>query len=223
MTRSKTIGIGIVVLTSLTLFAATASAQSIVGVVKDTSGAAMPGVTVEASSPALIEKVRTVVTDGQGQYNIVNLRVGTYAVSFTLSGFQTVRRTGIELSGGFTATINAELPVGELAETIVVTGDSPIVDVQNVVATKVVTATAMMSLPSGRNLADFSQLIPGITISSASKASGQDVGGLTGERQLMMIHGSRTSDQTLMMDGLLYNMWQSGGNSATSVNPGMVQ
>ena len=87
--------------------------------------------TVEASSPALIEKVRAVVTDGTGQYRIVDLRPGTYAVTFTLPGFTTVQREGIELAGTFTATVNAELRVGAVAETMTVTGESPIVDVQS--------------------------------------------------------------------------------------------
>jgi hypothetical protein len=100
-------------------------ASGIAGVVRDTSGAVLPGVTVEASSPALIEKVRTVVTDGEGRYNIVDLRLGTYTVTFGLPGFSTVRREGIELTAGFTATVNAEMRVGALAETVTVTGASP--------------------------------------------------------------------------------------------------
>ena len=219
--RVSTIGIGM--LLSLTLSVAIGSAQSIAGAVKDSEGGVLPGVVVEATSPALIEKSRSVVTDGEGRYNIVDLRVGTYSVSFALAGFGTVRRDGIGLSAGFTATINAEMPVGELAETIIVTGSSPVVDVQNVTSVRVVSASVMEALPSGRNLADFSQLIPGITVTSPSKPAGQDVGGLTGERQLMAIHGSRIADQTLLLDGLPYNIFQIGGATGTSINPGMVQ
>src|SRR6516162_3570567 len=98
---------------------------AIAGVVKDTTGAVLPGVTVEASSPALIEKVRSVVTDAEGQYKIVDLRPGSYVVSFSLPSFGTVRREGVALTSGFTATINAEMKVGTLAETITVTGASP--------------------------------------------------------------------------------------------------
>src|ERR1700682_534746 len=105
-----------------------ATSGSIAGVVKDTTGAVLPGVTVEAASPALIEKVRTVVTDDQGQYKIVELRPGTYTVTFTLTGFSTVRREGIELTSGFTAPVSAELRVGSLEETITVSGASPGVD-----------------------------------------------------------------------------------------------
>src|SRR6476661_6238023 len=111
--------------------AAFAQQASITGVVRDSSGAVLPGVTVEASSPALIEKTRSVVTDGAGQYRIVDLRPGTYTVTFALAGFNTVRREGIELTGSFVATINADMRVGALEETITVTGESPTVDVKN--------------------------------------------------------------------------------------------
>ena len=124
----------VVVLGCFVLGPALASAQTsaIAGMVKDASGAVLPGVTVEVSSPALIEKVRSATTDGTGQYQIVQLRPGTYAVTFTLPGFSTVKREGIELTSDFTATINADLKVGAVAETITVTGESPIVDVQNI-------------------------------------------------------------------------------------------
>src|SRR5438477_1345869 len=105
-------------------FAVMAGAQSsagIVGLVRDTSGAVLPGVTVEAASPALIEKVRTASTDSQGRFNITDLRPGTYSVTFTLSGFATYKREGIELTAGFTAPVNADMKVGAVQETIVVT------------------------------------------------------------------------------------------------------
>src|SRR5919201_5335322 len=106
---------------------AVASAQaSIASTVRDTSGALLPGVTVEASSPALIERVRTAVSDGAGQYRIENLRPGVYTVRFTLAGFSAVSREGVELSGSATTSVNAELKVGSLAETVTVTGESPV-------------------------------------------------------------------------------------------------
>ena len=104
---------------------------SIAGVVRDASGAVLPGVTVEASSPALIEKTRSVVTDGTGQYRVEQLRGGVYAVTFSLSGFSTLKREGIELAGSFAATVNAELKVGSLQETVTVSGESPLVDIQS--------------------------------------------------------------------------------------------
>src|SRR2546426_9648096 len=118
-----------VVLVSAMLVAGGAEAQlspaGIAGGARDTSGAVLPGVTVEAASPVLIEKVRTAVTDDQGRFNIVDLRPGTYTVTFTLTGFATYQREGIELSAGFTAPVNAEMKVGNISETIQVTGASP--------------------------------------------------------------------------------------------------
>src|SRR6266404_5738574 len=120
------------VLFVLLLLPAAAFAQaSIAGTVRDASGAILPGATVEAASPALIEKTRSVVTDGTGQYRIVDLRAGTYSVTVTLPGFSTVKRDGIELTGSFVATVNAELKVGSVEETITVTGETPVVDVQS--------------------------------------------------------------------------------------------
>ena len=108
----------LILLGGFILIPAVASPQAIIaGSVRDPSGAVLPGVVVEAASPALIEKVRTAVTDGTGQYRIEDLRPGTYAVTFTLQGFSTFRRPGVELSGSFTATINAELTVGAITET----------------------------------------------------------------------------------------------------------
>jgi hypothetical protein len=116
-------------LASLSSIPAIAYAQaSIAGVVKDSSGAVLPGVTVEAASDVLIEKVRIAVTDSTGQFRVVDLRPGTYSVTFKLTGFSAVRREGIELTGVATTTVNADLRVGALSETITVTGETPIVD-----------------------------------------------------------------------------------------------
>ena len=135
----------------VTLLPALAFAQgSIAGVVRDTSGAVLPGVTVEAASPALIEKVRTVVSDSSGQYQIVDLRPGAYTLTLTLSGFNTFKREGIELTGNFTATVNAEMRVGALEETITVTGESPVVDVSNAARQRVVRQDMFDALPNDR-------------------------------------------------------------------------
>ena len=123
----------VVVFLSLVATNAVAQTTGLGGVVKDTTGAVLPGVTVEASSPALIEKVRMALTDSQGLYRIVDLRPGTYSVTFTLPGFTTVKREGIKLEGSFTATIDAELSVGAVEETLTVTGQSPMIDTHNVV------------------------------------------------------------------------------------------
>ena len=136
---------------------ATAGAQQasgIAGAVRDTSGAVLPGVTVEASSPALIEKVRVVVSDTDGRYNIVDLRPGTYTVTFTLPGFRVFRREGIELTSGFTASVNADLQVGGLEETITVTGETPLVDTQNVRRQTVVSDEMLDTLPTSTKQAN---------------------------------------------------------------------
>ena len=139
------------VLGLLVLVAAPVLAQQssgIAGSARDTSGAVLPGVTVEAASPALIEKVRSVVTDSDGRYNIVDLRPGTYTVTFTLPGFQTFRREGIVITAGFTATVNGDLQVGSLEETITVTGETPLVDTQNVRRQTVVSDEMLATLPT---------------------------------------------------------------------------
>src|SRR4051812_40489191 len=173
-------------------------AGGIAGVVRDTSGAVMPGVTVEASSPALIEKVRSVVSDAEGQYKIVDLRPGTYTVTFTLPGFSIVKREGVELSAGFTATINADLKVGGLEETITVSGQSPVVDTQNVVQQKVLTRELLDSVPSSRS--NYAALTPG-----ASRST--DVGGSNGTDagSTFTIHGSRALDVRRLIDGMRWN------------------
>ncbi|HEU5258533.1 MAG TPA: carboxypeptidase-like regulatory domain-containing protein [Vicinamibacterales bacterium] len=132
------------------LFSHSANAQQasgIAGVVRDASGAVLPGVTVDASSTALIEKTRSAVTDGEGRYSIVGLLPGTYGVQFTLQGFRTQRREGIELTAGFTAAVNTDLQVGALDETITVSGASPLVDTQNVRKQIVVSKELLDTLP----------------------------------------------------------------------------
>src|SRR5947209_16901516 len=147
------------------LLPAVAFAQAeIAGVVKDTSGSVLPGVTVEAASPVLIEKTRSVVTNGTGQYNIVDLRPGTYTVTYTLPGFNTVKREGVELTGAFTATVNADLRPGALEETVTVTGEAPIVDVQSASQERVITHEVGDALPTARMQFSFAVLIPGVSV-----------------------------------------------------------
>src|SRR5438876_212698 len=174
-----------VVLLMLLLVPAAASAQgAITGVVKDVSGGVLPGVTVEAASPVLIEKIRSVVTDGTGQYRIVNLLPGTYSVTFSLPGFSTVKRDGIELTGTFVATVNGDLKVGALEETITVTGETPVVDVQSVKVQQTVSKDVLAAIPTARTAQGIEALIPGL--SSNSQTGRGDVGGAGG------VHGGDT-------------------------------
>jgi hypothetical protein len=129
------------------VYAQGATQASITGVVRDGSGAVLPGVAVEASSAALIERVRTGVSDGTGRFRIVSLPPGTYDVTFTLPGFMTVKRERVELSGLFTAAIDVEMSLGQVEETVTVTGESPIVDVQNTQSQQVINAEVLSSIP----------------------------------------------------------------------------
>ena len=191
-------------LAGVLLTPAVAHAQaSIGGAVRDSSGAVLPGVTVEASSPALIEQVRTAVTDGAGQYRIVDLRPGIYTVTFTLAGFNTVRREGLELVGAFAATVHAELSVGALEETITVTGESPIVDVQRSESERVFTKEVLESIPAGRSYMNMTTLLPGVTASQAGFGTVLDVGGTRNlQTTRFEVHGARTSDTRVMVDGV---------------------
>ena len=142
---------------------ALAHAQSAIGgVVRDTTGAVMPGVTVEAASPALIEKVRTAITDAAGAYRIENLFPGTYTVTFTLAASTRVKREGLELPSNFTATVNAEMSVGALEETVVVTGASPVVDTTSTARSQVINREMLDALPTGKTAQLAAALVPGV-------------------------------------------------------------
>ena len=189
------------------LLATTANAQSAFsGIVRDTSGAVLPGVTVEASSPVLIEKTRAAVTDGEGRYTITDLRPGTYVVVFTLTGFNTFRRDGLELPANFNMQINADLRVGSLEESITVTGDAPVVDVASTQRTQVLNRDLLDAIPSARNYSGLAALMPGVRMSNT------DVGGNQQMEQIYMtVHGSRQTDTTVQVDGLQLNSLMNDG------------
>ena len=195
---------------SVIVVPATVFAQaSIVGTVKDASGGVLPGVTVEAASPVLIEKVRTAVTDGSGQFRIVDLRPGPYSITFTLTGFSTVRRDGVELTGSFTAAINAELKVGSLQETITVTGETPIVDTSSTKKEVVLDHDLVQNLPSSRQYFTLARLAAG------TSGGGSDVGGSSGIADVgvsLTVHGSKNVDQRIMLNGVSIMTLQAGGN-----------
>ena len=178
---------------------------SIAGVVRDTSGAVLPGVTVEASSPALIEKVRSAITDGSGQYRIVALDPGTYAITFTLTGFSTIRREGIELTGSFVATVSADLRIGTVQETITVKGETPLVDVQSSKTQQTLKQDVINAIPTGRTYFGLASLVPGITTSV------QDVGGIAGPATVTFsIHGGPLTEGRLQVDGMSIGSSQGG-------------
>src|SRR6266849_96967 len=197
------VGVGVLVIAGLLLVPAVASAQAIGGTVTDATGGVLPGVNVEARSPALIEQVRTAVTNSSGQYEIVDLRPGTYSVTFTLTGFNVVVRAGIELTTGFAAKVDVQLRVGTVQETITVTGASPLVDVQNVIQQRVATREIIDTMPVSKSFQSLGVLIPGVTTGGSTNNQTQDVGGQSGQSHFTMaIHGSRTRDQHVAVDGL---------------------
>jgi hypothetical protein len=198
------------ILACLLLIPSMASAQAqITGTVVDTSGAVLPGVTVEASSTALIEGVRNVVTDAAGQYRLVDLRPGVYSVAFTLPGFSTFRREGVELPDNFIATINAEMRIGSLEETLVVTGESPIVDVQSVRRMTVLGGETLRELPVARTYGSLLQMNPTVTATE-----NRDVQATPG-RQFFSGAGGRANEGRIEVDGLSVGPPTAGGGSSS--------
>jgi hypothetical protein len=212
-------------ITALTLVPRAALAQNaeIAGMVRDSSGAVLPGVTVEASSPALIERSRTVFTDSQGQYRVIALNPGEYKVTFTLPGFKTVIREGIILTAEFAANIDTTMAVGGLEETVTVSGQSPLVDTQATTQRRALTSELINDLPTGRSFQNIAVLVPGVQVPLVQ----QDVGGADGARwQTMKIHGSRDDQMPLLLNGMPFNnMNNTGGgyNHTLAINTGTVQ
>ena len=200
----------LVVLVAVLILPRVAFAQAtIAGVVRDSSGGVLPGVTVEASSPALTEKVRTVVTDGTGQYRIVTLPPGTYVVKFSLAGFTTVQRDEVTVSGSGVIPINAELRVGALAETIVVSGSSPLVDTQTTRRETVINAETINALPMTRNYGGVLYATPGLTVQP-----GVNNNALMPGMSLFSAHGGISTEGRVFVDGVSVN-GPFGQNSVT--------
>ena len=192
--------------------------SAIAGTVRDTSGAVMPGVTIEVASPALIEKVRTAVTDADGRYQVVDLRPGVYAVTFTLPGFNTVVRDGLELPANFTAQINADMRVGSLEESITVSGGTPVVDVQSAVQQVVLSRPVLDAVPTGRSVPTLGALMPGARLALP------DVGGTSGmQNRDLTIHGSDGRDTTFQVDGMTLNGLEGDGSVQSYFNEMMFE
>ena len=187
-----------------------AAAQStIAGTVRDTSGAILPGVTVEASSDVLIEKTRSVVTDSDGRYAIIDLRPGTYDVTFTLPGFSSLKREAVIVPANVSVPINADLKVGSLEETITVTGASPVVDVQNTSKVQVMTRELMDTIPSARNIQSVGSLVPGVRLNTPDVGGAQQT-----EQTYMATHGNSATHNTVLLDSM---------PAQTNLNDGAVQ
>ena len=216
MRKSKTSLAAIGVFASLIYFTALAPegmAQStLTGVAKDQSGAVLPGVMVEASSPALIERVRTTVTDERGVYKIIDLRPGDYAVTFALPGFKAVKHE-VDLPSDFTATINAEMTVGGLEETITVAAESPVVDAQTNFKAQVLPRDVLDTVPTAHTIQSAGQLVVGVQMDAP------DVGGSRAMQQTYFnVHGSGTSQTSVLMDGMIINGLQNDGAVQSYMN-----
>ncbi|MFA5911588.1 MAG: carboxypeptidase regulatory-like domain-containing protein [Vicinamibacterales bacterium] len=201
------------------LVPALARAQSVfTGTVKDTSGAVMPGVTVEAASPALIEGVRSAITDENGGYRIVDLRPGTYKLTYTLPGFNTVIRDGVELQANFTATINIDLTVGTLQESVTVSGASPVVDVQSNAKQQVLTRDMLSAVPTSGTIQGLGQLVVGVTLNVP------DVGGSRAMQQTYFaVRGQGGAQTVVLVDGMMTNGLMGDGAVQAYHNESMTQ
>src|SRR6266496_2132391 len=197
----------------------TAHAQSaFAGIVKDTTGAVLPGVVVEASSPVLIERVRSVATDSNGAYRIENLRPGTYTITFSLAGFSNVKKDAIELPSNFTSTINADLKVGTVSETVTVSGESPVVDVQTNVKSQVMSRDMLDAVPSSHTLQSIGQLVVGVSLTAP------DVGGSQAMQQTYFtVHGLGAAQTSVSIDGMIVNGLQGDGAIQSYLNEGANQ
>ena len=196
--------IAVVIVWAVLVPTAAFAQAAITGIVKDTSGAVMPGVTVEASSPVLIERVHSVVTDTAGLYRIVDLRPGTYTVTVSLPGFATIKREGIELIGSTTLTIPFELKVGELQETVTVTGASPVVDVQNTRRETVIGSDVINALPATRAYGSLLNVMPGVTVDNNGLAA-------TPTMTFFSAHGGRTNEGRMSINGMTVAAAFNGG------------
>jgi hypothetical protein len=209
--RAAVIRAVLLIITVLAPVSAFAQA-SLTGTVRDPSGAVLPGVTVEVSSPALIERTRTAVTDGSGLYRIVDLRPGTYGMSFTLPGFTTVRREGIVLAGTATLTIPIEMKVGDLQETITVTGETPVVDVQNTRRETVLGADVISALPATRAYGSVLNVTPGLTVDNNGLAA-------TPTMTFFSAHGGNSNEGRMQINGMtVAAAFNGGGVSSLSYN-----
>src|SRR5499426_426742 len=217
MRRSRRISFAIAVFVSvlcLTGLTSKSLAQStLTGVVKDESGAVLPGVTIEAGSPALIERARTVVSDESGTYKIIDLRPGSYTLTFSLPGFKTYKREEIELVSNFTATINAVMTVGGVDQTITVATETPVVDLETNIKAQVLPRDTLDSIPTAHTIQSVGQLVLGIQLNSP------DVGGSQAMQQTYFtVRGAGSAQTSVLMDGMILNGLQGDGAVQSYMN-----
>src|SRR5687767_8269673 len=202
---------GLFAAAAVTLLPSLALAQgTLTGTVRHASGAVLPGVTLEAASPALTEKARTVVTDGQGQYRIIELNPGVYSLTVSLAGFGTVKRDGLQIGGTQVLTIPIELKVGDLQETITVTGETPVVDVQNVSREVVLDADVIQSMPGARTVGNLLNATPGLTVDNNGLSP-------TPTMTFFSARGGQTNEGRMTVNGLTVAAAFNGGGVSSYI------
>jgi hypothetical protein len=200
--------IRVAIAAALLLLPSVALAQAtLTGTVRDASGAVLPGVTVEAASPALIEKAKSAVTDGAGQYRIIDLRAGTYSLTFSLAGFNTVKRENIVLAGSQTLTIAVDMRVGGLQETITVTGETPVVDVQSARREVVIDRELVQTIPASRAAGALLNATPGLTVDNNGIA-------LSPTMTFFSANGGANNEGRMSVNGMTVGAARSGGVSS---------
>jgi hypothetical protein len=218
MKRSRIVMLGFLLGSFLALPTRVHAQSAFAGIVKDATGAVLPGVTVEAASPVLIEQSRTATSDANGAYRIENLRPGAYVLTFTLPGFSTVKKEGVELQSNFTATINAEMKVGTVEETVTVSGESPVVDVQTNTKAQIMSRDVLDAVPSAHTIQSLGQLVVGVTLTAP------DVGGSQAMQQTYFtVHGLGAAQTSLLVDSMIINGLQGDGAIQTYFNEGTNQ
>src|SRR5438552_13141145 len=218
MTKAKFAAHIFAALVVLVVVPSPASAQSTIsGVVRDTSGAVMPGVTVEAASEVLIEKSRTVVTNGDGRYTIVDVRPGLYTMTFTLPGFSTVKQQAT-VPANVSVPVDAEMNVSALEETVTVASAVPTVDVENVAHPAVLSRTEMDAIPSARNMQSLGSYVPGVHLNTPDVAGSMQV-----QQTYITTHGNLPQDSTYLLDGMLINSTIADGRAQNYIDNAIVQ
>jgi hypothetical protein len=200
MTKAKFAAYIFAGLVVLTLLPSLATAQSTIsGQVRDTSGAVVANATVEAASDVLIERVRTVQTNGEGRYAIVDLRPGTYVVTVTAAGFATVKQT-IEVPANVTVPVDADMKVGTVGETVNVEARVATVDIENVAHPETLTRAEMDALPTGRYMQSIGSYVPGAHLNLPDIGGSQQI-----EQNYISVHGNGSVHDTYLFDGMIVN------------------
>src|SRR6266852_3106263 len=195
-----------------------ASAQSTIsGVVRDTSGAVTPGVTVEAASEVLIERSRTVVTNADGRYTIVDVRPGVYTVTFTLPGFSTVKQQ-VTVPANVSVPVDADMKVSSLEETLTVEARVATVDVENVAHPAVLSRADMDAIPSARNMQSLGSYVPGVHLNTPDVAGSMQV-----QQTYLTAHGNQSQDATYLLDGMLVNSIIADGRAQNYIDNAIIQ